>query len=150
MEKFSEDFGFTKSEVDTLYNQYAENTSVAKVTKVNLTQWYDGYFTASGERLYNPRSVVLALTNNQVADYWTSSGPYDEIFYYVKNNVADVRNEIAQMIAKEPVKANVKEYAAAGQNLKTKDQIFSAMIVYCFLCLCIFFGRELRFKTVSS
>ena len=34
--------------------------------------------------MYNPRSVVLALTNNNIGNYWTSSGPYDEIFYYIK------------------------------------------------------------------
>lgn len=38
------------------------------------------YMTKSGERIYNPRSVVLALTNNNLGNYWTSSGPYDEIF----------------------------------------------------------------------
>lgn len=30
--------------------------------------------------MYNPRSVVLALTNNNIGNYWISSGPYDEIF----------------------------------------------------------------------
>lgn len=131
--KFSEDFGFIESEVDDLYQQYMKNTPNALVTREELTEWYDGYFTSSGERLYNPRSVVLAFTNNQVADYWTSSGPYDEIFYYIKNNVDDVQDEIAQMIAGEPVRANVKEYAAAGQEINTKDKIFSAMVVYGFL-----------------
>lgn len=37
-------------------------------------------YDKSGERMYNPRSVVLALTNNNIGNYWTSSGPYDEIF----------------------------------------------------------------------
>ena len=45
-----------------------------------MKEWYDGYTTKSGERMYNPRSVVLALTNNNIGNYWTSSGPYDEIF----------------------------------------------------------------------
>ena len=42
-----------------------------------MKEWYDGYTTKSGERMYNPRSVVLALTNNNIGNYWTS---YDEIF----------------------------------------------------------------------
>lgn len=36
--------------------------------------------TAAGERVYNPRSVVQALQFNHLESYWTSSGPYDEIF----------------------------------------------------------------------
>ena len=28
--------------------------------------------------------VVLALSSNSLDNYWTSSGPYDEIFYYIR------------------------------------------------------------------
>ena len=53
--------------------------------------------------MYNPRSVVLALQNNQLYNYWTSSGPYDEIFYYIKNNVQAVRDDLALMAAGERI-----------------------------------------------
>ena len=81
--RFSEYFGFSKNEVDMLYERYLKNTKKPRVTREELRNWYDGYHTASGERMYNPRSVVCALTDNQLANYWTSSGTYDSIFYYV-------------------------------------------------------------------
>lgn len=84
-------------------------------------------------KLYNPRSVVGALNDNQLGSYWTSSGPYDEIFYYIKNNVADVRDDLALMISGTPVPAKITEYSATSMNLSTKDEIFSAMVVYGFL-----------------
>ena len=71
--------------------------------------------------MYNPRSVVASLTNNNLDSYWTSSGPYDEIFYYVKNNVAEVRNDLAVMISGEGVPAKIKEYAATSMNLTTRE-----------------------------
>ena len=83
--------------------------------------------------MYNPRSVVASLTNNNLDSYWTSSGPYDEIFYYVKNNVAEVRNDLAVMISGEGVPAKIKEYAATSMNLTTREEILSAMVVYGFL-----------------
>ena len=83
--------------------------------------------------MYNPRSVVLALTNNNIGNYWTSSGPYDEIFYYIRQNIDDVQNDLASMISGEAVTAKVQEYAAVSMNLTTKNEIFSAMIVYGFL-----------------
>ena len=64
------------------------------MTREGLETWYDGYYAKNGERMYNPRSVVASLTNNNLDSYWTSSGPYDEIFYYVKNNVAEVRSYV--------------------------------------------------------
>ena len=80
--------------------------------------------------MYNPRSVVCALTDNQLANYWTSSGTYDSIFYYVRNNIADVRDDLALMVAGERVEARMQEYAATAAELNTKDQIYSAMVVY--------------------
>src|SRR5699024_1838560 len=71
-ERFSGYFGFTDQEVDTLYQRYQENTSPALVSRSGLEYWYDGYHTKSGEKLYNPRSVVQSLTNNNLSNYWTS------------------------------------------------------------------------------
>lgn len=132
-EKFSDSFGFTDSEVDQLYERYQNNTEPAKVSREGLRIWYNGYHTFSGESVYNPRSVVFALTNNNLASYWTSSGPYDEIYYYIERNIADVRNDLALMVAGEAVPAKIQEYAATSMNLTTRDEIFSAMVVYGFL-----------------
>lgn len=79
------------------------------------------------------RSVVMSLSNNNLGNYWTSSGPYDEIFYYIRNNVDAVRDDIAVMISGNSVPARVREYAATSQELRTKEEILSAMVVYGFL-----------------
>lgn len=133
-ERFSEYFGFTKEEVDMLYERYEMlYTEMKEITREGLKRWYDGYHTRAGIRLYNPRSVVTSLTNNNLGNYWTSSGPYDEIYYYIANNVADVRDDLAVMVSGLAVPAKIREYAATSMNLQTKDEIFSAMVVYGFL-----------------
>ena len=133
-ERYSEFFGFTDSEVDELYarylNRWGDNR---KVTREGLRTWYDGYHTKSGERVYNPRSVVLSLENNNLGNYWTSSGPYDELFYYIGANVDEVKDDVGLLIAGTSVPAKVREYAATSMELKTRDEIFSAMVVYGFL-----------------
>lgn len=132
-ERFSEYFGFTEKEVDQLFERYLKICPEPEITRDGLREWYDGYHTRSGEQIYNPRSVVAALSNNSLMGYWTSSGPYDEIYYYVRRNVSDVRDELAVMIGGEAVPARIQEYAAASMDLQTKDEIFSAMVVYGFL-----------------
>lgn len=133
-EKYEEYFGFTDEEVDNLYARYLEqNIQKPNVTREGLRIWYDGYHTKGGKRVYNPRSVVLALTNNNLGNYWTNSGPYDELFYYIGANVDAVKEDVGLMIADIPVPAKVQEYAATSMELKTRDEIFSAMVVYGFL-----------------
>ncbi len=132
-ERFSEYFGFTEQEVDSLYERYLKENDNPHITREGIRQWYNGYHTLSGERVYNPRSVVCALGNNNLGNYWTSSGPYDEIFYYIENNVDAVRDELALMVSGIAVPTAIMEYAATSQSLKTKEEILSAMVVYGFL-----------------
>lgn len=134
-ERFSEYFGFTEEEVDRLFTRYQNQKQSAEqaVTRQGLKTWYDGYHTKSGERMYNPRSVVMSLSNNNLGNYWTSSGPYDEIFYYIEQNADTVRDDLALMVSGIPVPVKIREYAATSQMLRTKEEIFSAMVVYGFL-----------------
>lgn len=128
--KFSEYFGFLDSEVDTLFQIYEQENAFPEITREDLSIWYDGYCTATGRRLYNPRSVVCALTENELSNYWTSSGPYDEIFYYIRNNINEVRDDLSFMVSKERIPIMLQGYAATETELKTKNQIYSAMVVY--------------------
>lgn len=129
-EKYSEYFGFLDEEVDQLYDIYKKITKNPKILRSELKEWYDGYRAAAGDYLYNPRSVVCALRDNQLANYWTSSGTYDSIFNYIKGNIADVLNDLVLMVAGEHVPAKMQQYAATANVLHTKDQIYSAMVVY--------------------
>ncbi|MCD8221943.1 MAG: ATP-binding protein [Clostridiales bacterium] len=131
--KYSEYFGFSDGEVDLLYDRYTKNEKTPTVTRNDLKLWYDGYYTAGGMKMYNPRSVVLALTNNCLTGYWTTTGPYSEISTYIVNDIDGVKKDVALMVAGEAVPSNVEEFAVTAMNLSTKDEIFSAMVVYGFL-----------------
>ena len=128
--RFSEYFGFSDEEVNMLYQRYLEKTKKPQITRESLREWYDGDHTAAGERLYNPRSVVCALTDNQLSNYWVSSGKYDSIFTYIQYNVDQIQNDLTLMFAGEKIPSGIQEYAATAQELKTKEEIYSAMVVY--------------------
>ncbi len=128
--RFSEYYGFSDSEVDQLFTIYMETTEKAAITRKDLAIWYDGYHTAAGGRLYNPRSVVCAFTDNQLRNYWTSSGTYDSIFGYVKDHVNEIQDDLALLFVGEVLPADIQEYAAVSMRLSTKDEIYSAMVVY--------------------
>ncbi|MGN0353817.1 MAG: AAA family ATPase [Muricoprocola sp.] len=128
--RFSEYFGFSDEEVDMLYQRYLKKTKKPQITRESLREWYDGYHTAAGERLYNPRSVVCALTDNQISNYWVSSGKYDSIFTYIRNNIDEIQNDLTLLFAGEKIPSGIQEYAATAQELKTKEEIYSAMVVY--------------------
>lgn len=129
-ERFSQYFGFSNLEVDHLYDIYQQKAERPKITRDGLRIWYDGYRTAAGEHLYNPHSIVCALTNSQLRNYWTSSGTYDSIFAYIKDNIADIQDDLPLLFAGEAIPSGIDEYAATSMQLETKDEIYSAMVVY--------------------
>lgn len=94
-EKFSKYFGFSDEDVNRLYEIYQRKTAVPKFICQELRIWYNGFYSVAGIQLYNPRSVVFALTDNQLQNYWTSSGPYDKLFYYIRHNIKVISMDLA-------------------------------------------------------
>ncbi len=123
-EKF---FGFTKTEVQALCKEHQT------LCYEELKQWYDGYQMKNGESLFNPRSVAYALIDGECQNYWTETGPMNEVADCIEHNVDEVREDIVQMVAGNPVEAELEGYSAAQPQMETRDEILSAMVVYGFL-----------------
>ena len=73
---------------------------------------------------------MCALTDNQLLNYWGSSGKYDSIFTYIQYNVDQIQNDLTLMFAGERIPSGIQGDAATAQELKTKEEIYSAMVVY--------------------
>ena len=127
---FDKFFGFSESEVKQLLVRHKKVMPNSSLDFKELKQWYDGYVADDGTSKFNPRSVVIALSCGKAGDYWTDSGPNEEIFHYIEYNVAGVRDDIARMVEGQAVDAKMNRYAAVSMNLNTPDEIFSAMVVY--------------------
>ena len=126
--KFGRYFGFTEEEVIDLCKKNNE------IKFEHLQAWYNGYLTARGLKIYNPRSVVKALQNDFCESYWTNTGAMDEVAKYLKYNTLEIRDDVIEMISGGEIDLIIDEEFRAGQREpKTKEEIYSAMIVLGFL-----------------
>ena len=124
---FDRYFGFSEDEVKALCVQHPA------VPFSEVKKWYDGYHKNDGSGLFNPRSVSKALTRGLCLNFWTETGPMDEIADCIEHNVDEVREDIVKMVAGIPVEVDLQGYSAAELRLNTRDEILSAMVVYGFL-----------------
>ena len=125
---YSDYFGFTEEEVKDLCKRNGE------ISFKEITKWYNGYLDCFGNSVYNPRSVVCALSDNYCKSYWTNTGRMDEVLFYLKYNIAEVRDDVIEMVSGNVVDIFIDEEFRAGQEApKTREEIYSAMIVYGFL-----------------
>ncbi len=124
---FEEYFGFTEEEVRTLCIQH-------NMDYTEVEQWYNGYITMKGLRIFNPRSVNIAISNKMCRSYWVNTGAMDEVLYYLKIDPDGLRDDIIRMLNGESIEITIKDVFRAGQEPpKTKEKIYSAMITLGFL-----------------
>ena len=125
---YGEYFGFTEEETKALCSRQK------KIKFDEINEWYNGYRNEENEKIYNPRSVVKALQNGKCISYWTNTGAMDEVREYLKYNTHDVRDDVIKMISGEEIDILIDEEFRAGQRApKTKEEIYSAMIILGFL-----------------
>ena len=142
--KYDKYFGFTLSEVENLCKK--QN----KITFEELKMWYDGYKTYSGLDVFNPRSVVYALSDGVCQSYWTNTGPMDEILYYINQDIDSVKDDIVKMTSGIPFEIKLKGYGTEQIELNNRNQALSAMSIYGFLSyhdeILTIPNKELRIK----
>jgi len=124
--KFGKYAGFTEKEVRTLCQEFQRDFKMMK-------RWYDGYYMSDGQSLFNPRSVCCALAEGNCRNYWTETGPMNEVAECIEHNVEEVREDVVRMVAGIPVEIQLEGYSAAEQILTHRNEILSAMVVYGFL-----------------
>ena len=124
-------FGFTEEEVKELCVKNKKRSGTIQYEQ--LAEWYNGYYTSHGKRLYNPRSINKALSQNTVKDYWTETGPGTEILGLVKNNVDAVKEDILKMVSGEKVQFPLRYFKTDFRKPETRHDILSVMIIYGFL-----------------
>lgn len=120
-------FGFTEDEVRNLCEKHKS------IRYDELQYWYDGYDLSDGKRLFNPRSVHCAFMDQVCLNYWTETGPMNEIAEYVEHNVDEVREDIVKLVSGIPVEIELQGYSAGELQLDTRDEILSIMAVFGFL-----------------
>ena len=117
---FEEYFGFTKDEVKSLCDKYNMDFSECE-------NWYDGYKIGSLD-IYNPNSVVEAMTRRKFKNYWNISGSYEVVSEYINLNFDGVKSGVMDMMVGKEIPVNPEGFLNSLKDFSTKDDIFAYLI----------------------
>ena len=119
--------------MDELYRRYCSLSDDPVISRDDLRDWYEGYNCARNVSIYNPQSVVFALTNDSLEDHWCRSGSDREVFASISGRVGPVRDDIAELTSglSVPLVFNLKNSLFRGSS--TRDDILSKMVILGFL-----------------
>lgn len=113
--------GFTEDEVKVLCEKYDMDFAL-------ISNWYDGYQFREFQHIYNPRSVVAAMKNRILSNYWTSTETYEALKIYMDMDFDGLRSDIVRMLGGGRVKVNMWSFQNDMKNFRTKDDVLTLLI----------------------
>lgn len=119
--EYTEYTGFTSEEVDELCERFGMNAS-------DCRDWYDGYLFHNNIHIYNPRSLVLSMTQKKFADYWNRTETYEALKLYIDMNFDGLRDAILTLLAGERRKINTGSFQNDMSTMKSADDVLSLLI----------------------
>ena len=114
-------YGFTKEEVQTLAVKYGMDFD-------ELEKWYDGYQIGSQPSMFNPNSVMEALSNDYCESYWGTTGAYDAVATYIKMNYEGLKDDIIDMLAGGRCPVWVKAFSNDMHDVESRDDVLTVLI----------------------
>ena len=118
---FEEYTGFTEDEVKALCGRFGMDFA-------QTGSWYDGYMFRKWKHIYNPESVVAAMTCQNFSNYWTSTEVYDALKIYMDMNFDGLRADIVQMLGGGRVRVNTRSFRNDMRSFTTKDDVLTLLI----------------------
>lgn len=114
--------GFTEEEVLNLCNKQGE------IEKEKLKEWYNGYYIKGVGAIYNPRSIVSALTSNWIENYWTGTGGFDELREYITLNFDGLRECVIELLEGKEIIISTLGFSNDLDSFEDKDEVLTALI----------------------
>ena len=118
--EFSEYTGFTNEEVTMLCRKYDMDMS-------EIQKWYDGYRLGSIS-VYNPRSVVCAMTDHEYDSYWTKTETYEALKKYILLNMDGLRDKVERLISGEKISIDTGTFRNDMTNLSCADDVLTLLV----------------------
>jgi len=114
-------FGFTPAEVQSLCARFHMDYAV-------LAAWYDGYKIGTAESIFNPNSVMMALSATQCDSYWGETGAYESVSKYIQMNFDGLKDDIIRMLAGERCRVNTTKFQNDVRVIRSKDDALTVLI----------------------
>lgn len=119
--KLASFFGFTPDEVSKLAE--GEDVSID-----DLKAWYDGYQIGREPSIYNPFSVIRAISHGECDSYWSSTSVYDNVLTYIQMNYDGLKDDIIKMLAGGRCRVNTTKFQNDLSIIRSKDDVLTVLI----------------------
>ncbi|MCD8021229.1 MAG: ATP-binding protein [Clostridiales bacterium] len=119
--KLAEYVGFTETEVRRLCKEY-------HVDFEELQAWYDGYSFSRISHVYSPNSVMNAITEGEIHNYWAQTGSFESLKRYICMNYDGLKDIVVSMLGGESVRMKISTFQNDITSFKSADDVLTLLI----------------------
>jgi hypothetical protein len=113
--------GFTEDEVRGLCEEYGMDFE-------DMKRWYDGYSFTHVKSVYSPNSVMEALVNGDIDNYWTQTEAYDSLQIYIDMNEDGLKEAIVQMLGGARLRIDVETFKNDMTSFTCRDDVLTLLV----------------------
>ena len=118
---FAEYVGFTESEVRNKCEEYHRDFK-------NMKRWYDGYTVGEQHSVYNPYSVMKAISSGKYKSYWKKTSAAETLITYIDMDMEGLQEDIARLIAGEEIVVDTDSFQNDVSTFTSKDDVLTLLI----------------------
>ncbi|MCD7841589.1 MAG: AAA family ATPase, partial [Lachnospiraceae bacterium] len=93
-----------------------------------MKQWYDGYSFENLDSVYNPNSVMNAISRGVVRNYWISSETCESLKSYISMNFDGLKDDIISMLGGKRIRVVVSTFQNDVTSFNNKDDVLTLLI----------------------
>ena len=119
--RLAEYVGFTEPEVRELCERFGMEFE-------EVRKWYDGYSFHRAKSIYNPNSVMEAVKNGELANYWTQSETYESLKIYIELDEDGLKEALVQMLGGARVKIDTISFQNDMTTIRCRDDVLTLLV----------------------
>jgi len=113
--------GFTETEVRKLCKMYDMNFLEAK-------KWYDGYKFMRVDHVYNPKSIVDAMIEEEFTSYWITTETYEALQIYIDLDKDGLKQAVVSMLGGARCEIDIGSFQNDMTSFKSKDDVLTLLV----------------------
>lgn len=141
-------FGFTQEEVDSLCEKF-------DMDKEEMRHWYNGYHYGNLS-IYNPWSVVNAITDEQFGDYWNATCSIEALTTYMNYGDGLLKKDMMSLMEGKEVKFNPRLFDNDLTKVDSTDAALTVLVHFGYLsydsenCTCRIPNYEIKQAFITA
>lgn len=115
-------FGFTEGDVAEIVK-----SPRCGISHQELKEWYEGY-KLNGKDIYNPNSVVSAISDGVCQSYWSGTSSNEEVVNLINMNFDGIKDDIISLVEGSTIQFNCQTFQNDMVTIENKDDVFSLLV----------------------